>query len=115
LGKRRNLQPLIKNLIEKISRYVSLEDDPWFVKGRLKEQRRFVINLMATTDFAWWLPTWRLCDKSEQSWRKKERKKAFDFHRAIPTFAPRNEKTNLSLFTSAVPEIGFLTRFPAFF
>jgi hypothetical protein len=33
----------------------------------------------------------------------------------FPTFAPRNEKTNLSLFTSAMPEFGFLTRFPAFF
>jgi RNA recognition motif-containing protein len=55
LGKLRNLQPLIESLMEKISRYVSMEDDPWFVKGeqkgKLKEQRQFVVNLIQATDF----------------------------------------------------------------
>ncbi|MCY7328524.1 MAG: hypothetical protein LH618_08255 [Saprospiraceae bacterium] len=71
LGKLRNLQPLIEILMEKISRYVSMEDDPWFIKGKLEgeqkgklegelegeqkgkleKQRQFVINLIEATDF----------------------------------------------------------------
>ena len=55
LGKLRNLQPLIETLMEKISRYVSMEDDPWFAKGqqkgKLEEQRLFVVNLIQATDF----------------------------------------------------------------
>ncbi len=41
--------------MEKISRYVSMEDDPWFIKGEqkgeLEKQRQFVINLIQATDF----------------------------------------------------------------
>ncbi|MCY7328070.1 MAG: hypothetical protein LH618_05955 [Saprospiraceae bacterium] len=45
--------------MEKISRYVSMEDDPWFIKGELKgelkgkleKQRLFVVNLIQATDF----------------------------------------------------------------